>query len=688
MARLALAAAVLALLGTGTPAARQQQAPPVIFRSEVNYVEVDATVTDAQGTPVPDLTQADFDLLEDGKPQKIASFSRVDLPLERPERPLFAGKAIEPDVATNRAIEGRIWLIVLDDLHTDVARTPRVKTTARRFIDEAIGVNDVAAVVYTGRNDASQDFTNNTRLLQAAVDKFTGRKPPSATIDRLSNTTVDANGNLQAGDDTAKQERAFQARSAMASIRKWSEFMAGVRGRRKAMVMFGEGIDYDVNQAMGADGATASIVLEDIRNAIAAAQRGNVAIYTIDPRGLFNAEDDLIQVGGLVPTDNPADTLDGRAMQAEVRVSQESLRQLAIDTGGFSVLNTNDFNRAFDRMIRENSSYYLLGYYPANEKRDGRVRRLQVRVKRPGLTVRARNSYVAPKGKAPATPEPPPNAPAPAITAALGSPLPTPGLPMRAFAAAFRGTPPNAAIAFTVEVDAAQLDFVNRNGLWVDTLDVVDTAVLAGGKTFPGERTKAELTLKPATYEAVQTRGIRLLGQMELPPGRYQLRFAAGNSTGKSGSVLYDLEVPDFSREPLMMSGIAITAADAARGATIKPEDPLKDYLPGPPVAVRTFRRGDRLTLFGEVYDNQRGGAAHQVTIRTALLNDIGNVVHMSADERSSSELAGKAGGYGFTAAVSLADVPAGLYVIHVEAQGHFEGMPTVGHDIQIQVIP
>src|SRR4051794_40026842 len=120
-------AAVVALLVSGVAA---QQAPnaPVVFRAAVNYVELDATVTDVRGNTVADLQQADFEVLEDGKPQAIATFARVDLPVQRADQPLVTPTAapIEPDVRTNAAIEGAIYLIVLDDLHTDFARTPRV----------------------------------------------------------------------------------------------------------------------------------------------------------------------------------------------------------------------------------------------------------------------------------------------------------------------------------------------------------------------------------------------------------------------------------------------------------------------------------------------------------------------------------------------------------------------------------
>jgi len=172
--RLAFALTLAALSG-GLLAAQQQPAPQtpppsadqpaVTFRVEVNYVEVDAVVTDAQGMPIANLTKNDFEIYEDGKKQDVATFSLVNIPIERAERPLFASAPVEADVQSNDHVEGRIYLIVLDDVHTDFTRTPRVKAAATRFIETNFGTNDLAAVVYTGRAGDGQDFTNNPRLL-------------------------------------------------------------------------------------------------------------------------------------------------------------------------------------------------------------------------------------------------------------------------------------------------------------------------------------------------------------------------------------------------------------------------------------------------------------------------------------------------------------------------------------------
>jgi VWFA-related protein len=656
--------------------------PPVTYRVEVNFVEVDAFVTDAQGAVVTGLTESDFELLEDGRPQKISSFSLVNIPIQRAERPLFSTQPVEDDVQTNERVEGRIYLFVLDDMHTAPERAPRVKAAARRFIEQNFGVNDLAAIVYTGgRANDSQDFTNNPRLLLAAIDKFTGRKFRSATLQRLEGARVNPDtGQLGPGDDPDEQERAYRARSSMSTIRKLADFMAGVRGRRKAMLLIGEGIDYDINQAVGQAGSTATSVLQDTHEAIAAATRGNVSIYTLDPRGLQSGSEDLIETGFTLQEQGVGLT----SAMNEQRLSQDGLRVLAANTGGFASVNRNDLDGAFDRIVAENSSYYMLGFYPTSDRRDGRFRKLEVRVKRPGLRVRSRSGYYEARGRAPAAAAATAGV-NPALGETLASPLPVAGLPMRVFAAPFKGPDNKAALAISIELDASKIPFVEKGGMFSEQVELGLSAHDINGKSFPGDRHTLTLNLKADTYERAKTRGLRVLTQHNVPPGRYQLRFAATTRAGVVGSVLYDLEVPDFYKAPLAMSGVAITSADASQVSTIKPKDPLAEFLPGPVTAIREFPRGDTMALFAEFYENQRGAAAHMLDFKAELRADGGRVVREVTETRSSSELQGKGGGYGFSPRFVL-DIDPGIYVLHVEGQSRTNSLTTVSRDIQIRI--
>src|SRR5712692_7891180 len=178
-ARVRLVASIVLLTGTVLTAGQAPAPPtpqPPTFKVRIDYVEVDVVVTDRQGNLVRDLKKEDFQVLEDGKAQAINTFTMVNIPVERADRPLFAESPIEPDVKTNeKPFDGRVYVMVIDDLHTRFGRSIRVKTAAKQFIERRLGANDLMAVVHTaGANDANQEFTNNKRLLLAAADKTSG----------------------------------------------------------------------------------------------------------------------------------------------------------------------------------------------------------------------------------------------------------------------------------------------------------------------------------------------------------------------------------------------------------------------------------------------------------------------------------------------------------------------------------
>ena len=142
-------------------------------------------VTDQQGRFVRDLKKEDFQVFEDRKAQTISAFTLVDIPIERFERPLFAAQPIEPDIRTNaRPFDGRIYIVVLDDLHVQFQHSRMVRNVMRKFIQEKLGANDLMAVIHVGgRAENSQEFTSSKRLLLAAVDKFLGKAERPATVE-------------------------------------------------------------------------------------------------------------------------------------------------------------------------------------------------------------------------------------------------------------------------------------------------------------------------------------------------------------------------------------------------------------------------------------------------------------------------------------------------------------------------
>ena len=636
------------------------------FRTEVNYVEIDAIVTDGQGNFVRTLSKDDFEVLEDGKKQDLTVMSLVDIPIERPDAPLYRPTAIEPDVASNtKEFNGRVFVLVLDDLQTHFARSVRVRQAAKQFVERYLGANDIAAIVETGaRKDGAQEFTSNRRLLIKAIDNFAGQKIRSATLDRIDDFYMQREYNPGAAPrDLSEAERAFKARNTMATLRQVADYLAGVRGRRKAVVYFSEGLDYDTENPL--QNRFAQEVRDEMQSAIAAATRGNVTFYGIDPRGLVGMSDEAIDISSL-PND-PTLNLGFSALNDELRRSQDTLRVLSEETGGFAAVNRNDFRDTFGRIIQDNSGYYLLGYYSSDNRRDGRFRRVQVRLTKPGLTVRARRGYVAAKGKPPAT-ETTNKATSAALKEALDSPIPISGLGINVFAAPMKGAAPNGSIALTLEIEGPRLKFASESGQFHDDVEVSVLAVDKDAKIRDGGRDVVQLRLKPSTHEVVAHNGVRISRRLELPPGRYQLRVGVRDGgSGATGSVLYDVEVPDFAKESLTMSGLLLSSAYASRIPTANPDPDLKDVLPGQPTAMRDFPRNDQLALFTEVYDNQTN-VAHRVSIKTTVIADDGKVMHTAEDERKSEELQGAKGGYGYATTIDTKTLAPGRYVLRVEA--------------------
>src|SRR5688572_22841988 len=391
------------MLMTALAAAQGPPTPEVTFKVEVNYVEEDVRVVDTDGNFVRGLKHEDFQVLEDGKPQKVQTFGMVDIPNTRPRSPLYLAPdaiSIEPDVAVNKQVlDGRLYLIVLDDYHVAPLRSQHVRNLARRFVLEKLGPDDQAAVVVTsGLLRASQDFTQNRRLLIEAIDNFVGQKLPSSAVERNEKMSRQMDAKGQPTDDTGDPitidpanrfvaddratERMFQTRQALNSLRSIAEWMSAIQGRRKAIIYVSEGVDYNLFDIFtGGDPSNFNfenfnMVQTETWDTVAAASRSNVQIYPVDPRGLTTMGQEDIEISGLAAS---AYGLGPKQLMQELQTSQENLRILAEETGGVAFVGRNDFDEAFDRIVEENSQYYVLGYYSTNDRRDGKMRNITVR---------------------------------------------------------------------------------------------------------------------------------------------------------------------------------------------------------------------------------------------------------------------------------------------------------------------
>jgi VWFA-related protein len=688
----------LLLTAAATATVASQQAPtgptpPVTFRAEVNYVEVDASVTDQQGRLVTDLHQTDFEVLEDGRPQKIAAFSLVTLPVEPAPRLTAAAIPIESDVSTNAGVDGRIYLLVLDDLHTTVANTPRVKAFLREFIERSFGPADLAAVAYTsGRIAASQEFTSNRRLLLEAIDRFTGRRLRSEALeiaealnrDPRDPTDTPVNPRNRSGDgrdpfdpysglNPFEAERAYQARTTLTAVRDLASLMQGVHGRRKSMILVSEGLSYNIFD--GFRNASAGVILREATDAMAAAMRANVAIYSVDPRGLTTFGE-AIDIAGTSPND-PHFTVPGTMLDL-LRTSQQSLRELSNQTGGFAGIDSNDLSGVLDRIVRENSTYYLLGYYATNERRDGRLRRIEVRLKRAGLQVRARRGYLAARGRNDDV-----RAAARPIDGILASPIPVTAIPLTLSAAAYAGAASDASIALAVEMGAGAFRFVEKDDRFLDTVELSISAVDAGGTVRGGRQHKLDLELRAANAVLARERGLRVISEVSLPPGRYQLRVAvAETGAGQTGSVFHDVEIPDFRAAGFWMGGVALTSADASQTPTVRALDPLANVLVSPPTTAREFGRDDVIALLTEFYDNS-GVTPHRLELSAVARSDDGRVAFEHRDERSSGGLDSR---HRYAVQIPLDTFTPGRYTIRVEGRSLAGGGRSAAREMLIRV--
>lgn len=459
---LALALILLAPLVRegGTASAREPQdpAPQPPFRATTTVVEVDVIVRDAKKQFVGGLTAADFEIAEGGVPQRIQTLylvqgARVEqIPVAEPADPSVPPAAIPLAPASSRAPSAqRVFVLAFDQAHLSQSSFTRLQPAAEQFLNTEFKEGDVGGVLMGSTMVGNRLTTNRTELLQAVRSaklsaESTSRQrdlrdwPRMNEIEALRITLASDSRMLQQVTDRANREAGetrgpFDAEalvrekarfvatqlqaSAAQTLKALSAVVTGL-GRvpgRKTVILMTEGFMFE--ESWGA-----------LRQIVAQAARSNVRIYSLDALGLRRrssgtdfSEMNPLETGGAIPTD-------------AYNTVEEGPNTLAVDTGGYVVRYTNDFDGALAEISRDTSSYYVIGYSPANPEMDGKFREITVRVKREGVEVRARKGYVA----APVTAggAPPPEGATPAAPAAplpAGAAPPTPAQPVAPAAA-------------------------------------------------------------------------------------------------------------------------------------------------------------------------------------------------------------------------------------------------------------
>ena len=642
--------------GPQQPQQPAPQEPIATFRAGVRAIQIDAVVTDEAGNPVRGLTEEDFEITERGKPQPITTFEAVDIPIETQEPDLA-----DADVVTNEG-DGRIYLIVIDSIRADNAAY--AKRELRKFFDRHFGPGDSAAIMFLDRahSTAGQDFTSNRRLLIKGLDSFTGYSAEDVGHEKVE---PDSASPFSFGSDSSGS--GLMARNRMERLKDLTEFLIKIPGHRKAMLLVSEAIGFDSSDFKDYAGTSMTPAAQAAHAALTAATRGNIAIYPIHPAGV-NPESPDTGATGEPPTASQRDAVQDARLKLQSATLE--LRTLAAATGGFAHINSNNFDAAFSRLVQEQSVYYMLAFNSSQDRDDGRYVPVSVRVKRPGLKVLAREGYVAPfKGKDTVRPV----ERQPGVVSALASPIPISGVTLRAFAAPFKGKGKTASVLVALEMDPNGLGLTQLpDGGLRGAVDVRMVATDVRANVMPQVRQVGNILIPADTRADLEREGLHILTKTELPPGRYQLRIAIGTAQ-KGGSVIYDLEVPDYTKKQLAMSGVVLRGPSDPEGVFLPAGDPLESLSRGAPTTVRAFRADDKVSVFAEIYDNT-GGRPHSVDLKADIRSENGEVTPVTAASRPSADSRNGGDTLRLETPLPLGKLAPGRYVLSVDVKSSAGG--------------
>jgi VWFA-related protein len=582
LTRLLTAVGLVCLLALARPAGQQTGAQAPTFRGGVDLVHLDVSVLDRDRRPVRGLTPADFTILENGQPQQISVFTAVEI--DPPEPPATEWmREVAPDVRSNEGIEERrLFLLILDDamIQGDPQALTNAKQIGRRVI-EGLGPSDLAAVVFTRDNRNSQDYTADRARLLRAIDTFTLGFRDMSGIPGMDGLYFMYSTNV---------------------VQNAVKVLSTLPDRRKSVIYVGQGLPVDLDllatpQAPGlaAEGGASGIAMQgemqrsrgQMGRTFEDAARANVNVYTIDICGLRVPKPRAPAMPGALPPPPPT---------CQPGLEVDYLQTMAEQTNARAVINTNDFEPGIQAIFDENASYYLLGYQPAVPAQDGRFRRIDVRVNRPGVEVRTRSGYQpekpadAARRKAELAKQP--------LGAALSGVLPKSDLPLTMTAVPVP-LPGRKESAVAIVVGVRQPIRVNA-ARTIEKVDLQVSAFNTDGKAFGSRRLQADVAIRGGATGLAE---YEVLSSLELRPGRYQLRIAANvGSLSTSGSLYYDIEVPDVGKAPITLLPLVMSATP---GPATAPRDGLRSILPVVPTTRRAFGPEDRVAAFTRVHQRE-----------------------------------------------------------------------------------
>ena len=605
----------------GAPSEVEGQQPPQqqqpVIRSGINFIRVDVLVTDRKtGKPVTDLKESDFEVVEDNRPQTVETFRLIDMDVPTVGEMADAApiRSLDQQEREMQRDDVRVIAILLDDYHVRRGNDMAIREKLASFVLQ-LNPRDLVAVVYPLTPVSDLVFTRNHESVANALMKFEGRK---------FNYTPRNSYEEKYASYPAEAVEYIRTTVTLSAVRSLATHMGTLREGRKALLLVSEGMTYNVSPtlvnpndpfapigrrtdpAIGGTYSQSSAeffkeaeMMTDLRYVFDAANRANTSVYTIDPRGLAPFEYDINQD---VSMDRDREHL---------RQTTDSLRIVADETGGRAIVARNDFLTGLRQMLQDSSSYYLLGYNSTLGRTDGKFHEIKVRVKRPGVDVRARKGYWALSAddakRAEASPETLRSGPPPEINEALS-----------ALAAPARGRPALTWIGTSRGADGKT------------QVSVVWEASPQGTRAGEGQPARVSLTASNGKGELFfrgkaeadpeapgRPRGGRTT--FTAPPGPLDLRVVI---EGSGGEVL-DTEAKAIMLPDYNAAGVTIGTPQLFRARTARDIAVLRADAAARPVAARDFSRTERLLLRFAAW----GPAGAAPVVKARLLNMRGEFV-------------------------------------------------------------
>jgi VWFA-related protein len=586
-------------------ALRAQDQPPAdngfVLKVQSDLVLTNVVVRDRKtGAVVRGLTAKDFTVLENGKPQTIQTFDFQSIDQAAPlneatvsgrEGQLVLGKGnAGTGVVTGDALRNHRLVILFFDLTSmqpdDLQRSVKA---AQNYIQHQMAAADlVAAVSLNASLSVDQDFTANKQLLLAAVGRYGGGQESGYTPGATSTTNQVEDASSFTPDESEYND--LNTDRQLFAISQIAKSLAYIN-QKKSLLYFSGGIQRDgiENQA-------------SLRAATNSAVRANLSIYSADMRGL-----QAISPLGDASTGSirGVSAYNGGAYQNNLDSNfntQEVLSTLAADTGGKFYGDSNDFAPAFQAMERDTAEYYVIGFRPTNTVRDGRYRKLQIKLNRPDVKLEYRPGYYAPADYQHSNKEDRERQ----LTEQLASDLPATDVPMYLAAYYFQVGAGRYYIPVSLIVPGSQIPFVKGGDRDKATIDIIGEVKDGAGRVEGDIRQTVKLAIDQE--QQVTRKNVQYTTSFTLPAGKYHLKFVVReNVTGHMGSFETDINVPDLSKSPVKLSSVVLASQRQPAPAKSKEVDPLvKDGQLWVPNVAHVFRQDGHLYLLYEVYSPQK----------------------------------------------------------------------------------